>query len=551
MTAAPRHIDVYDTTLRDGTQAEGIAFSPDDKVRVARKLDDLGVHYLEGGWPGSNPNSIEFFDRVRGLRFKNLKVAAFGSTRHAKNACAKDPNMRALLEARTPVVTIFGKSWDLHVREALRVPLETNLEMIEDSVAFLRKKGKEVVYDAEHFFDAFKRNRGYALATLQAAHRAGADVLCLCETNGGAIPTEVSAIVAYVRRMLPDAVIGIHTHNDSGCGVANTLAAVAEGAVHVQGTVNGYGERCGNANLIPIVANLELKMGLHAVGRKRLKMLNEVSRYVAELANQIPDERAPYVGKTAFAHKGGIHVSAVLRNPETYEHIKPDAVGNSRRVLVSDQSGKSNLTYKIHELKLRVDPDSPEMSGVLKKIKELENQGYEFEAAEASFVLLVNGAMGKLPVFFEKETWRILDEFIEGENFVQAMVKAVVKGKEFHTVAEGAGPFNALDTAFRKALHDDYPQLDRMKLVDYKVRVLNSAEATADAVRVLITSSDGVSTWTTVGVSSNILEASWLALRDSIVYFLAYVDRARAFSRRAGKPRPYDPANRPRFRRKK
>jgi 2-isopropylmalate synthase len=527
MTTAPRSIAVYDTTLRDGTQAEGIAFSPDDKVRVARKLDDLGVHYLEGGWPGSNPNSIEFFDRVRGLRFKNLKVASFGSTRHAKNACEKDPNILALLATKTPVVTIFGKSWDLHVRDALRISLEANLEMIEDSVAFLRKKGKEVVYDAEHFFDAFKRNREYALATVAAASRAGADVICLCETNGGAIPTEVSAIVAHVRRALPDAVLGIHTHNDSGCGVANTLAAVAEGAVHVQGTINGYGERCGNANLIPIIANLELKMGLHAVGAKRLRMLNEVSRYVAELANQIPDERAPYVGKTAFAHKGGIHVSAVLRNPETYEHIHPEAVGNARRVLVSDQSGKSNLTYKIRELNLRVDPDSPEMAGVLKRIKELENKGYEFEAAEASFVLLVNGAIGKLPVFFEKETWRILDEFIEGENFVQAMVKTVVKGREVHTVAEGAGPFNALDTAFRKALRDDYPQLGAMKLVDYKVRVLNSAEATADAVRVLITSSDGVATWTTVGVSSNILEASWLALRDSIIYFLACIDRRR------------------------
>jgi 2-isopropylmalate synthase len=533
----PNRVAIYDTTLRDGTQAEGIAFSSDDKVRVAQKLDALGVHYLEGGWPGSNPNSVEFFEKIRRVRLAHIKVAAFGSTRHAKKSCERDGNVQALLAVKTPVVTIFGKSWDLHVREALRVPLETNIEMIESTVAYLKSKGREVIYDAEHFFDAFKRNRDYALATLVAAHRAGADCLCLCETNGGAIPIEVSSIVREVRGLLPEASLGIHTHNDSGCGVANTLAGVEEGCIHIQGTINGYGERCGNANLVPIIANLELKLGIEAVGAKRLRRLNEVSRTVAELANQIPDERAPYVGLSAFAHKGGIHVSAVLRNSETYEHVAPELVGNRRRVLVSDQSGRSNMIYKIDELGLKVDPDSPELGQVLKRIKELENKGYEFEAAEASFVLLIQEALGRLPVYFENPTWRILDEFLQGENFVQAMIKVSVDGREVHTAADGDGPFNALDTAFRKALSEAYPEIARMKLVDYKVRVLLSAEGTAAAVRVLIRSSDGRENWGTVGVSENILEASWIALRDSIVHYLANVVKRRpaAKKRRASR----------------
>ncbi len=535
-------VDLYDTTLRDGTQAEGIAISADDKIRIARKLDEMGITYLEGGWPGSNPNSVEFFNRIRAVRLSTIRVAAFGSTRHARNTCAKDPNVQALLDVKTPVVTIFGKSWDLHVREALRVPLEANLEMIADTVAYLKSKGREVVYDAEHFFDAFKRNREYALATATAAHNAGADCLCLCETNGGAIPSEVAGIVREVRSLLAGARLGIHTHNDSGCGVANTLAAVEEGATHVQGTMNGYGERCGNANLVPIIANLELKMGLSCVGRGRLNRLNEVSRYVAELANQIPDERAPYVGRSAFAHKGGIHVSAVMRNAETYEHVKPELVGNARRVLVSDQSGRSNLNYKIRELGLGVDPEAPELTGVLKTIKEMENRGYEFEAAEASLVLLIRQALGQIPVFFEKTTWRILDEFIDGANFVQAMVKTTVKGQEIHTAAEGDGPFNALDNAVRKALAPFYPELDHVRLSDYKVRVLNSTESTAVGVRVLIISTDGRETWGTVGVSTNILEASWIALRDALVYFLA--SRRGTARRRADRPAKRRPARR-------
>ncbi|MEK8023958.1 MAG: citramalate synthase [Candidatus Hydrogenedentota bacterium] len=515
-----QHVAIYDTTLRDGTQAEGISISVDDKVRIARRLDAMGVHYLEGGWPGSNPNSIEFFDRIRGMKLHNMKVASFGSTRHVKNTCAKDGNIQALLATKTPVVTIFGKSWDLHVRDALRISLEENLEIIEDSVAYLKKSGKEVIYDAEHFFDAFKRNRSYALASVEAATRAGADCLCLCETNGGAIPNEVSAIMREVRQHIPGIELGIHTHNDSGCGVANALAGIAEGATHVQGTINGIGERCGNANLVPIIANLELKMNRTTIGRKNLKRLNEIARFVWELTNQIPDERAPYVGKSAFAHKGGIHVSAVLRNAATYEHIVPELVGNKQRVLVSDQSGKSNLVYKIKELGLKVDPSAPELISVLKDIKALENEGYEFEGAEASFVLMIETALGRVPEYFSNVTWRILDEYISGENFVIASVHVNVAGKEIHTDAEGAGPFNALDKAFRAALRPTYPQIDRMKLVDYKVRILHSEASTAERVRVLIMSSDDKETWGTVGVSSNLLEASWTALLDSILYYL-------------------------------
>jgi len=532
-TTSLKSVALYDTTLRDGTQAEGIAISADDKVLISKKLDELGVHYIEGGWPGLNPNSIEFFNNIAKVKLSFSKIAAFGSTRHAKNTCAHDPNIQALIDVKTPVVTIFGKSWDLHVRDALRISLEQNLEMIEDTVAYLNKKGKEVIYDAEHFFDAFKRNTDYAVATILAAERAGADCICLCETNGGAIPSEVGSIVAEVKRRLPSALLGIHTHNDSGCGIANTLAAVENGATHVQGTINGYGERCGNANLIPIIANLELKLGCTCVGAKRLKKLGEISRYVAEIANQVPDERAPYVGRSAFAHKGGIHVSAVVRNSETYEHISPELVGNARRVLVSDQSGRSNLIVKMKELGIKVDSNSPELGNVLKKIKEMENHGYEFEAAEASFVLLVQEAFGKLPVYFENVSWRILDEFLENSDFVQAMVKMKIRGKDFHTAAEGDGPFNALDNAVRKALREFYPEIDKMKLVDYKVRVLNSKEATADAVRVLIFSSDGKNTWGTVGVSTNILEASWFALRDSIVYFLSRTHKKRKASKTA------------------
>lgn len=513
-------VDIYDTTLRDGTQAEGIDFSVDDKIRIAIKLDRLGVHYLEGGWPGSNPNSIAFLEQIRHAPLSRMKVAAFGSTRHAKNRCATDENIQMLLRVKTPVITIFGKSWDMHVRDALRVSLETNIEMIRDSVAYLKSKGREVVYDAEHFFDGYKHNSAYALATLAAAAEAGADVLCLCETNGGAIPSEVAVITRAVRACFPAARLGIHTHNDSGCGVANALAAVEEGVTHVQGTINGYGERCGNANLVPIIANLDLKMHRKALGSRALGKLTELSRFVAELANQIPDERAPYVGRSAFAHKGGIHVSAVLRNSACYEHIAPEVVGNSRRVLVSDQSGRANLVYKIRELGLTIAPDAPELTGVLKEVKRLENEGYEFESAEASFALLIERAMGRLPQRFGPVTWRILDEFIAGENFVSAMVKVKIGRTEYHMMAEGNGPFNALDNAFRRALVETYPEIERMKLVDYKVRVLSTEHATAEAVRVLIQSSDGTSSWGTVGVSANILEASWIALVDSINFFL-------------------------------
>ncbi|RMH56654.1 MAG: citramalate synthase [Candidatus Hydrogenedentota bacterium] len=538
-------VKIYDTTLRDGTQAEGIAFNVEAKVRVAKMLDDLGIHYLEGGWPGSNPNSIEFFERIRSVPLKHIRVAAFGSTRHKRNTPARDPNIRALLETQMPVVTIFGKSWDLHVRDALRVSLQDNLAMISSTVAYLKKKGREVIYDAEHFFDGFKANPEYALSTLDAAAKAGADCLVLCETNGGAIPSEVAAIVREVRKRFPEAELGIHTHNDSGCGVANALAAVEEGANHVQGTINGYGERCGNANLIPIIANLELKMNRNVIGKRRLRLLTPVSRGVDELANQIPDVRAPFVGSTAFAHKGGIHVSAVLRNARCYEHVEPEAVGNRRRVLISDQSGRANLAYKIGELGLDADPSDPEVAAVLREVKELENRGYEFESAEASFILMLEKAKRRLPLFFENATWRILNESIDGENFVLGIVKVTVDGKEEHAVAEGDGPVNALDLALRRALSPFFPELSSVHLVDYNVRVLNAQEATAAAVRVLILSSDGHETWGTVGVSPNIIDASWRALTDSLVYFLW--KRSRKKTRpRGGNNRTRGGNNRPR-----
>ncbi len=520
-------VAIYDSTLRDGTQAEGIDFSATDKVRLTRAMDEAGMDYIEGGWPGSNDVSREYFRAMKSVRLKHAKLAAFGSTRHASKRAAKDPNLAALLESRTPVVTIFGKSWDLHVREALRVPLATNIEMIRDSVAFLKSKGKEVVYDAEHFFDGFSADREYALATLRAAAEGGADCLCLCETNGGGIPSRVAAVTREICARFPRARIGIHTHNDAGCGVANALAAIEAGATHVQGTMNGYGERCGNCNLVPVIAGLELKMGRATGFRGHLDRLTVLSHLVDEVANLPPDIRAPYVGRAAFAHKGGIHVSAVVRNPACYEHVPPASVGNRRRVLVTDQSGKSNLVVRLKELGVKIDADAPEMAELLSEIKRLEHEGYDFEAAEASYVLLLDRIRRRLPVYFRDASWRVLDENLDGENFVLGVVKLSVGTRETHAAAEGDGPVNALDLALRQALVSHYPAIERVKLIDYKVRVLATGVGTGARVRVLIVSSDGKRTWDTVGVSANIIEASWKALLDGYLYYLHHIARVR------------------------
>ncbi|MBO8141689.1 MAG: citramalate synthase [Firmicutes bacterium] len=515
-------IELFDTTLRDGTQGEGVSFSADDKVRIARRLDRFGIHYIEGGWPGSNPKDAEFFQRMREVALENAQLTAFGSTRRAGVAPEDDGNLQAILASGVRVASIFGKSWDFHVTNALGTTLEENLAMIGDSVGYLRANGLEVIYDAEHFFDGYKRNRAYALETLQAALESGARTLVLCDTNGGTLPEEVYEIVSAVREALPGARLGIHAHNDCGLGVANTLAAVRAGARHVQGTINGFGERCGNADLIQVIPNLQLKMGYGCVSAEQLRTLTELSRYVSELANRAPVDNHPFVGKSVFAHKGGIHVSAVLKAPETYEHIPPEVVGNERRVLVSELSGGSNVIYKARQYNIRLDKDSPALKEVVATIKSLEHQGYYFEAAEGSFELLVKKAIGAYRPYFSLEGLRLIIEKddMAAEPSAEAIIKVRVGDEVVHTAAEGNGPVNALDNALRKALLDVYPALARIHLTDYKVRVLNEDAGTGAKVRVLIqTACDGRS-FGTVGVSSNIIEASWIALVDSVEYGL-------------------------------
>ena len=523
-----RLIKLYDTTLRDGTQGEGVAFSMEDKVRIAQRLDALGIHYIEGGWPGSNPKDLRFFKRVQGAVFKTAKISAFGATRRPGVRPQEDPNLQALVEAGPPVVTIFGKSWDFHVTAALGTTLEENVAMIGDSIAYLLKHFEEVIYDAEHFFDGFKRNREYALATLRAAEAAGAHCLVLCDTNGGCVPHEIVEILRAVKQVVkPSSPLGIHVHNDTECAVANTLAAVSEGVNHVQGTVNGYGERCGNANLISIIPNLMLKMGLESLPRENLHELRDVSRFVSELANRKPWSSQPYVGDSAFAHKGGIHVSAVLKHPETYEHVDPEAVGNHRRVLVSELSGQSNVLWKAREYGIDLDKNTPDARRILEMLKRLEDEGFQFEGAEASFELLMERALGDHRSYFELQGFRVIvEEQGSGtEPVAEATVKLRVKGIEEHTAASGNGPVNALDHALRKALEDFYPNLRQMSLLDYKVRILDESKATAAKTRVLITSGDGDETWGTVGVADNIIEASWQALVDSVEYKLRRDER--------------------------
>lgn len=514
-------IKLFDTTLRDGSQAEGISFSPHDKLQIAQALDRLGIHYIEGGWPGSNPKDNQFFKEARAISFKQARLVAFGSTRRKRVAASQDANLRAILEVKVPVACIFGKSWDMQVTHALRTTLEENLAMIRDSIKFLKSKRLEVIYDAEHFFDGFRDNRPYALKTLQAAFEAGADSLTLCDTNGGSLPAQIAEAVQVVRRILPQAVLGIHVHNDSGCGVANTLTAVQAGCTLVQGTMNGIGERCGNADLSVIIPNLQLKMGYPCLTDAQLRSLTEISRYISEVANLVPNDRQPYVGNSAFAHKGGVHVSAVSRHAATYEHIPPTLVGNQRRILVSELSGKSNVFLKGKELQRNFVKDTKATQAILDVLKKREMEGYHFEGAEASFELLVEKALGRYRPYFELKNFRVVVEKGSNHSLVsEATIKVIVNGSEEHTVAEGDGPVNALDNGLRKALEKFYPSLAEMSLTDFKVRVIDAAAGTAAKVRVLIESRDHRDEWTTTGVSTNLIEASWIALVDAIEYKL-------------------------------
>jgi len=514
-------IRLYDTTLRDGSQAEDVSFLVTDKIRIAQKLDELGIHYIEGGWPGSNPKDIAFFKDIKKVSLSGAKIAAFGSTRRAKTTPDKDNNIRTLIQAEPDVVTIFGKTWDFHVHEALRISLEENLELINDSLAYLKQHVGEVIYDAEHFFDGYKANPAYALKTLQAAQEAGADCIVLCDTNGGTLPYELPAIIAAVKKAVSTP-LGIHAHNDSECAVANSLVAVENGIVHVQGTINGFGERCGNANLCSIIPSLVLKMDSPCVTDDQLKSLRGVSRYIYELANLVPNKHMAYVGNSAFAHKGGVHVSAIQRHPETYEHVRPERVGNVTRILISDLSGRSNILAKAEQFNINLDSKDPVTLEILEDIKELENKGYQFEGAEASFELLMRRALGTIRPYFSVIGYRVIDtkRHEDEKTLSEATVQVKVGGRIEHTAAEGNGPVNALDHALRKALENFYPQLKEMRLLDYKVRVLPAGKGTASVTRVLIESGDKMERWGTVGVSDNIIDASYHALIDALQYKL-------------------------------
>ncbi|MGD0232651.1 MAG: citramalate synthase [Syntrophorhabdales bacterium] len=516
-------ITFYDTTLRDGAQSEDIAFSVNDKLRITEKLDAFGMDFIEGGWPGSNPKDLEYFDEVRKCRLDHARIVAFSSTVRPNDLASpeRDAIMQALIRAETTHVTIVGKAWDLHVRDALRVSLDTNLRMIDRTIRFLKEHERTVFFDAEHFFDGFKGNRAYALKVVGAAFDAGADVVVLCDTNGGGMPFEIGELVAEVRKAHPFVGLGIHCHNDTETAVANTLMAVRAGCTHVQGTTNGYGERCGNANLCSIIPDLILKMGCEAAPAAGLSGLRDLSLFVDEVANLIPDKHRPYVGDAAFAHKGGIHVSAVRKNPMTYEHINPALVGNSRRVLVSDLSGEGTVLHKAAEFGIDMEKDRKAAKEVLKRIKELEHGGYKFEGAEASLELLMKRAIGAHRRYFDLIGFRVVAEKQVGSLAPsEATIMLKVDDRIEHTAAFGNGPVNALDGALRKALHKFYPVLRDVTLVDYKVRALSTGEGTGTVIRVLIESSDGVRTWETVGVSENIIEASWQALVDSIDYKL-------------------------------
>jgi len=514
------NVEIYDTTLRDGAQGEGINFSVTDKLRIAEKLDSFGIHFIEGGWPGSNPKDMEFFKQAARRKWRKAKISAFSMTRRKGVAVERDELMRQILEAETPVVCIVGKTWLLHVTEVLRSKPEENLAMIGDTIRFLKDHGKTVIYDAEHSFDGYTDEPEYALATWQAAEKAGADCVVLCDTNGGRLPGEVATITALAKSKL-NCPVGIHTHNDCGFGVANAIAAIEAGAMQVQGTINGYGERTGNCNLISVIPTLALKMGRGGVPSKSLPKLKELSEFVNEVANMRHDPRAPWVGQTAFAHKGGMHVHAIGRVARSYEHINPESVGNFRRVLVSEMSGRTNILMKAKELGFKLAPDAPETRAITAKVKELEGQGYEYEAAEASLALLIRGILDHNPeLLFTVDTYHVSMRRDKKESICEATVRVRVSEKIAHTVAEGDGPVNALDGALRRALGSFFPHLNRVRLTDYKVRILDGVAGTAAKTRVLIQSTDGKREWGTVGVSENIIEASLQALVDSMEYAL-------------------------------
>ncbi len=535
MNKTSNRIWIYDTTLRDGAQADGISLSVGDKLRIAHQLDAMGIPFIEGGWPGANPKDVQFFWQLKEEPLSQAEIVAFCSTRRPHKAAAEDKMLQALLTAGTRWITIFGKSWDLHVTKGLKTTLEENLAMIGDTIEYLGSQARRVIYDAEHWFDGYKQNPDYALQTLKAALDAGAEWLVLCDTNGGTLPHEISQILGEVRRVFPvlpssDSApkLGIHTHNDSGTAVANSLAAVREGATMVQGTISGYGERCGNANLCTVIPNLQLKMGYTCLESGQLTELTKTSRVVSEIVNLAPDERAPFVGRCAFAHKGGIHVSAVERNPLTYEHIQPEAIGNERRILISEQSGLSNVLAKARNFGIQLQKQDPACREILERLKELEHQGYQFEAAEASFELLMRSALGVRQEMFQFKGFQVHCDLHQGEgtpyNNALATIKVAVKGEDILEVAEGEGPVSALDKALRKALVNFYPQIAAFYLTDYKVRILDGTAGTAAKTRVLVESSNGEQRWTTLGVSPNILEASYEAVVEGIEYGLLLSD---------------------------
>lgn len=515
-------IQIYDTTLRDGTQRKDISLSVNDKINIANRLDDLGIAFIEGGWPGSNPKDVEFFQRAAKMTWKNAKIASFGSTRAANKETSDDANIRALLEAETPYCTVVGKTSVLHVTDVLRTTLDNNLRMIEESIAHLRGQGRAVIYDAEHFFDGYALDPDYSIETLKAAARGGAETLVLCETNGGRMPWEVAEIVREVRSKIVTP-LGIHAHNDGECAVANSIMAIREGCIQVQGTINGYGERCGNANLCSIIPDLELKMGINALPKGQLTHMFDLSHYVAEIANLSPDEHLAYVGRAAFAHKGGIHVAAMRRTSQSYQHIDPELVGNRMEVIVSELSGKGNLVSKAEEYGIELEHES-QAGEVLQTVKDLESKGFSFEAAEASVMMLFKRLEKNYRAPFELIDFATQVEHRRGRGiFSEATVKVQVGDEVVHTAAEGNGPVNSLDLALRKALRSHFPAIDSFHLSDYKVRILDAQNGTSAMTRVLIETKNGSKTWNTVGAGTNVIEASWLALVDSIEYGLTVV----------------------------